>query len=77
MTQIIVLSLESYWIIFLTYDGKQTDHTGEIVISRKPFRIGHMYIYIILLRMTDTVTSQNIELSSWDTLYSVGWKIME
>jgi hypothetical protein len=30
-----------------------------------------MYIYIFLLRMTDTVTSQNVDLSSWDTLYSV------
>jgi hypothetical protein len=31
-----------------------------------------MYIYIhfiFLLRMTDTMTSQNIELSSWVTLY--------
>jgi hypothetical protein len=27
-----------------------------------------MYIYV-LLRMTDTMTSQNIDLSSWDTLY--------
>jgi hypothetical protein len=30
-----------------------------------------MYIYSFLLRMTDTVTSQNIELSSWNTLYNV------
>jgi hypothetical protein len=28
-----------------------------------------MYIYTFLLRMTDTVTSQNIDVSSWDTLY--------
>jgi hypothetical protein len=28
-----------------------------------------MYIYTFLLRMTDTVTSQNIDLSSWNTLY--------
>jgi hypothetical protein len=34
---------------------------SEIVKSRKPFGIGHMYIYTFLLRMTDTVTSQNIE----------------
>jgi hypothetical protein len=26
-----------------------------------------------LLRMTDTMTSQNIELSSWVTLYSIQW----
>jgi hypothetical protein len=31
--------------------------------------IGHMFIQIFLLRMTDTRTSQNIDLSSWDTLY--------
>jgi hypothetical protein len=30
-----------------------------------------MYIYIYFLRMTDTMTSQNIDLSSWDTLYSL------
>jgi hypothetical protein len=28
-----------------------------------------MYIYTFLLRMTDTMISQNIELSSWNTLY--------
>jgi hypothetical protein len=43
---------------------------SEIVLSRKPFGIGHMYMYNFWLRMTDTVTSQNIDLSSWDTLYS-------
>jgi hypothetical protein len=29
-----------------------------------------MYIYNFLLRMTDTVISQNIDLSSWDILYN-------
>jgi hypothetical protein len=33
---------------------------SEIALSRKPFGIGHM---------TDTVASQNIDLSSWNTLY--------
>jgi hypothetical protein len=28
-----------------------------------------MYIYNFLLRMTDTMTSQDIDLSSWDSLY--------
>jgi hypothetical protein len=28
-----------------------------------------MYTYTFLLRMTDTMTSQNIDLSSWDILY--------
>jgi hypothetical protein len=42
---------------------------SEIAQSRKPFGIGHMYIYTLLLRMTDTTTSQNIDISSWDTLY--------
>jgi hypothetical protein len=27
-----------------------------------------MYIYAFLLRVTDAMTSQNIDLSSWDTL---------
>jgi hypothetical protein len=38
---------------------------GERAVSWKPFR---MYIYAFLLRMTDTASSQNIDLSSWDTL---------
>jgi hypothetical protein len=39
---------------------------SEISLSQKTFGMGHMYTF--LLRMTDTVTSQNIDLSSWDTL---------
>jgi hypothetical protein len=42
---------------------------SEIALSRKPFGIRHMYIYMFLLRMTDTVTAQSSDLSSWDTLY--------
>jgi hypothetical protein len=40
---------------------------SEIALSRKPFRIGQMYkrTYTFLLRMTETMTFQNIELSSW------------
>jgi hypothetical protein len=48
---------------------------SEIALSRNPFGIGHMYIYTTLLRMTDTVTSQNIDLSSWDMLYIFFWCI--
>jgi len=44
----------------------------QIVLSRKQFAIEHMNIYTFLLRMTDTLTSQNNDLSSWDTLY-MGW----
>jgi hypothetical protein len=44
---------------------------SEIAVSRKPFRIEHMYVYTCLLGMTDIMTSQNIDLSSWDTLYSL------
>jgi hypothetical protein len=44
---------------------------SKIALSRKPFGIGHMYIYTFLLRMTDTMTSQNIDLFSWDTLYNL------
>jgi hypothetical protein len=42
---------------------------SKIALFRKPFGIGHMYIYALLPKMTDTVTSQNINLSSWDTVY--------
>jgi hypothetical protein len=43
---------------------------SEIALPQKPFRIGYMYIHTFLLRMTDTMTFQNTDLSSWDTLYS-------
>jgi hypothetical protein len=43
---------------------------SEIALSRKPFRIGHMYIYTILVRMTHTMTSHNTDHSSCDMLYS-------
>ena len=39
---------------------------SEIALSLQTFGIGHMYIYTLLI-MTDTVTSQNIDLASWDT----------
>jgi hypothetical protein len=44
---------------------------SEVAVSRKPLGIGHMYIYTILLRTDDTITSQNIDLSSWDILYKL------
>ena len=43
---------------------------SEMVLSWKPFAIGHVYIYTFLLRMTDTVISQNTDISFWDTLYT-------
>jgi hypothetical protein len=42
---------------------------SEIALSRKSFGIGHTYIYTFLLRMADTMTSQNTDHSHWDTLY--------
>jgi hypothetical protein len=49
---------------------------SAITLSRKQFGIGYIYIYIyiytyihFLLRMADTMVSQNICLSFWDTLY--------
>jgi hypothetical protein len=44
--------------------------TTKMALSRKPFGKGHMFVYSFLLRMTDTMTSQKIVLSSWDTLYN-------
>jgi hypothetical protein len=32
-----------------------------------------MYIYTFLLGMSDTMTSQNSDLSSWDTVISKMW----
>jgi hypothetical protein len=37
---------------------------SEIALSRKPFEIGHIHIYTLLLRITDTMTSQNTDHSS-------------
>jgi hypothetical protein len=34
---------------------------SEIALSRKPFGIGHVYIYTFLLRMADTMTSCGIK----------------
>jgi hypothetical protein len=42
---------------------------SEMAVSRTPFGIGHMYMYTFLLIITDTMTSKNTDLSSWDTLY--------
>jgi cytochrome b subunit of formate dehydrogenase len=42
---------------------------SEIALSRKPFGIGHMYIYTFWFRMTDTMTSLNTDRSFWDTPY--------
>jgi hypothetical protein len=41
---------------------------SEIAQSRKPFGREHMYIYTFLLRMADTMTSQNIYIFSCNTL---------
>jgi hypothetical protein len=35
-----------------------------VVLSRKPFGIGHLYYMLILLRMADTMIYQNIDLTS-------------
>jgi hypothetical protein len=68
------LSLEQYIAILETVRNTPFLSTilelyVEISLSQNPFGIGHMYIYTFLLRMADIVSSQNIDLSSWDTLY--------
>jgi hypothetical protein len=42
---------------------------SEMALPWKLVRTGHTYIYTFLLRMTNTMTFQNTDLSSWDTLY--------
>jgi hypothetical protein len=44
------------------------DQYSEIALTRKTFGTGHMYLYTVLFRMTDTMTSLNIDLPSWDTV---------
>jgi hypothetical protein len=44
---------------------------SETALFQKPFGIEPIYIYTFLLRMTDTVTSQNTDPSIWDILYSI------
>jgi hypothetical protein len=41
---------------------------SEIALPRKFLGIEYMYVYTFLLRITDTMTSQNIDLSSWDSM---------
>jgi hypothetical protein len=55
--QMIRLTLSSHSI-------KQRATTNHKSPVAGPLGIGHMYMQIILLRMTDTMTSQNIDLSS-------------
>jgi hypothetical protein len=40
---------------------------SEIALSGEPFGIGHknIQVYSVWLKMTDTLTSQNIDLPSW------------
>lgn len=42
---------------------------SEISLFRQPFAVGHVYMYSALLRMSNTMTSQNSDISSCDTLY--------
>jgi hypothetical protein len=42
---------------------------SEMDLSWKIFGIGHTDIYTFLLRMTDSMISQNTDIPSWDTLY--------
>jgi hypothetical protein len=44
---------------------------SEIALTPKLFGVGHVYIYISLLRMTDTMTSRSIDVSTWDILYKI------
>jgi hypothetical protein len=37
---------------------------SEKAPSQKPFGIAHMYIYTFLFRMTENMSSQNIDISS-------------
>jgi hypothetical protein len=52
---------------------------SEIAVSRQPFGIKLVYIYLFffLLRMADTMTSQNTDLSSWNILYNYGSLILQ
>jgi hypothetical protein len=53
---------------FIQWRSTAAVKDSEIAASRKPFAIGHMYISTFLFRITDTVTSQNADISFWDTL---------
>jgi hypothetical protein len=52
------------------YDTQQDAHCEEISLFRNPFGIGNMYVNnFFMLRIVDTMTSKNKDLSSWDILY--------
>jgi hypothetical protein len=42
--------------------------------AARAFRIRYMFIWAFLLTVTDTIASQSIDLSSWNTLSSVEWR---
>jgi hypothetical protein len=46
-----------------------SDLYSEIVLTRKPFEIGHMYIYSFLLRMTDTMTARISLYNEWRIIW--------
>ena len=46
-----------------------TNSQIKTVLSRQPFRIRHMFIWPFFITMTDTIPSQNMNVSSWITLY--------
>jgi hypothetical protein len=68
MSSLLEPVLETVWNI--SFLSPILELYSEIALSQKPFEIGHMYIYNYLLQMTDNMTSQNIDLSSWDIVYS-------
>jgi len=43
----------------------------QIAPTRQPFKIIHMFIWTYFLAMTDPNNSQNINISSWITLYYI------
>jgi hypothetical protein len=52
------------------YNGREGKYCAPNIGNRSEEDTGS---YKILLRMTDIMTSQNIDLSSWDILYSPVW----
>jgi hypothetical protein len=55
----------------ISFLSKMLELYSEIIARRKAFGIGHMYVFTFLLRMTYTMTSRNIEFSSWDIQYTL------
>ena len=64
-----------YPLFFCKVRSSSSPSNSQIktVLSRQPFRIRHMFIWPFFITMADTIPSQNMNVSSWITLYKLSY----